>query len=289
VPKPRDRWDKLQILLDPIGKVLTALLVIAFGFLGNHALQQDQKRRAALELLSQREQTDGALRKDMFNKVIDQLSEQNHGSLDTRILNLELLAYNFHDSIDLGPLLKQIYAQLWTDERLNHSQVRRLRSLAEEIVARELVALREVGCSKEAVVNFAKLEEVLVLQNVISFDCASRTDLPARHFSADVFTNPTSTNLRTQTEVDVVLRVRPLTSDGAANERPTYFEFTVSPFDFPMINNVRLGAGGGRVSMVMTRVDDGGATLALVYFPDSRTSLKDRPFHDEVLEALEER
>ena len=34
-----------------------------------------------------------------------------------------------------------------------------------------------------------------------------------------------------------------------------------------MIDNVRLGEGGGRVSMVMTRVDDGGVTLALVYFP----------------------
>lgn len=61
----------------------------------------------------------------------------------------------------------------------------------------------------------------------------------------------------------------------------------VSPFDFPMIDNVRLG-DGGRVSMVMTRVDDGGISLALVYFPDTRTSLKDRPFHDEVLRALEQ-
>jgi hypothetical protein len=55
-----------------------------------------------------------------------------------------------------------------------------------------------------------------------------------------------------------------------------------------MIDNVRLGNGGGRVSIVMTRVDDGGVTLALVYFPDSRTSLKDKPFHDEVLKALEQ-
>ena len=38
----------------------------------------------------------------------------------------------------------------------------------------------------------------------------------------------------------------------------------------------------------MTRVDDGGATLTLVYFPGSRSSVKDRPYQDEVIQSLSE-
>ena len=102
----RDRWEKLQILLDPIGKILTAVLVVLLGYYGNRALQEDQKRRAYVELLSQREQADGTLRKDMFSKIIDQFVAPEKGTLESRILNLELLAYNFHESIDLGPLFE---------------------------------------------------------------------------------------------------------------------------------------------------------------------------------------
>jgi hypothetical protein len=286
VAKPRDRWDKLQILLDPIGKILTALIVVALGFLGNHALQEDQKRRAYVELLSQREQADGTLRKDMFSKVIDQFINPGAMTLEDKILNLELLAYNFHESIDLGPLLKQIYAKSWLDEKATHEQRQRLKSLAQEIVNRELVVVSEAGCAKQVGVSFAKLQDKLVLPDIISFDCVNRAGLPDKRFRADVMTNPETTDLRKQTEVDVVLSVTPLTSQRGADAESERFEFTVSPFDFPMIDNVRIGRTSGRVSMVMTRVDDGGATLALVYFPDSRTSLKDRPFHDEVLKAL---
>jgi hypothetical protein len=286
--KPRDYWDKLEILLDPIGKILTAVLVVLLGYYGNRALQQDQKRRAFVELLSQREQADGNLRKDMFSKVIDQFVAPTGSTLENRILNLELLAYNFHESIDLGPLLKQVYVQSWTDAQATSRQRKRLQNLAQEIVSRELVALTEAGCAKEAQVDFDQLEKTLVQPNFIRLeDCAARQGLPAKRFRADVMTNPQSTDLRKQTEVDVVLSVLSPSANRNSSGKQERFEFTVSPFDFPMIDNVRLG-DGGRVSMVMTRVDDGGISLALVYFPDTRTSLKDRPFHDEVLRALEQ-
>ena len=84
-----------------------------------------------------------------------------------------------------------------------------------------------------------------------------------------------------------MLRAQPIENGTPTPGKEEQFEFTVSPFDFPLIDNVRLGGGGGRVSVVMTRVDDGGVTLALVYFPDSRTSLRDKPFSDEVLKTLE--
>ena len=182
--------------------------------------------------------------------------------------------------------MKQVYVQSWKDKKATSEQRKRLQNLAQEIVGRELVALTEAGCSKQAQVDFAVLEHALVQPDVIRFECAGRKALPAKRFRADVMTNLGATNLRKQTEVDVVLSVKSGNGSDSAGKQER-FEFTVSPFDFPMIDNVRLGEGGGRVSMVMTRVDDGGVTLALVSFPETRTSLKDRPFHDEVLRALD--
>ena len=122
------------------------------------------------------------------------------------------------------------------------------------------------------------------MTGVIRFACEQTKELPAKWFNVDVMTNPTTTDLRTQTEVEVVLSVRP--SEKAADQERR-LEFAVSPFDFPLIDNVRL-ENRSRVSVAMTRVDDGGVTLSLVYFPGSRTSVKDKPFNDEILRTLED-
>jgi len=283
-PKQRDFWDKLQVLLDPVGKVLTAIIVVLLGYYGNKALQQDQQRRAYVELLSRREEADGSLRKDMFGKVIDTFVAPQKSDLDSRILNLELLAYNFHESIDLGPLLKQVYRQVWTDQRATTAQRKRLQNLAQEIVSREFVALTEAGCTQSAPLSFGQLEKDSVEAGFLDVNCEARPGLPAKRFTLDVMIKPDAAEVRKQTEVDAVLHVQRPQDTNSKDEDE--FAFTVSPFDFPLMDNVRLRPEG-RVSIAMTRVDDGGVMLSLVYFPDSRTSLRDKPFYDEVLKALD--
>ena len=59
--KPRDWWDKSQILFT----AMMPLALFALGFWGNNALQEDQRRRAFVELLSRREEADSNLRKDI--------------------------------------------------------------------------------------------------------------------------------------------------------------------------------------------------------------------------------
>ena len=277
--KPRDAWDKAQVLVP----VMMPLALFVLGFWGNNVLKRDQERRAFVELLSRREESDSTLRKDMFAKVIDQfIGQKVPPDLDTRILHLELLAYNFHESIDLGPLLKQAY-----DESLSRQatpeQRKRLHRLAMDIATREVEALRDWGCVLEGDVPFDKLLKENVLVGVIQKACPSNGgDSPAKWFRLDVMTNPAVTDVRRQTEVDVMLTVR---SSEKALDQEKRVEFTVSPFDFPMIDNVRL-EDRTRASVVMTRVHDGGVTLSLVYFPATRSSLRDKPFHDEVLRML---
>lgn len=282
-PKQRDRWDKAQVLLDPVGKVLTAVLVVALGYYGNRALESDQKRRAFVELMSTREQADNNLRKDMFAKVIDQFIGQKAAGLEPRILNLELLTYNFHESIDLGPLLKQVYAESLTGDS-TQTQRRRLQRLAQDIVSREVDALQEAACTLQGEVRFDELEKSQVLTHVIRGPCPQTRELQAKWFNVDVMMDPRSTKLGPKTAVDVVLSIRP---SAGAQDQEKQVQFTVSPFEFPLIDNTRLD-NRSRVSLVMSRVDDGGVTLLLVYFPGSRSSVKDRPYQNEVSKTLDE-
>jgi hypothetical protein len=61
--------------------------------------------------------------------------------------------------------------------------------------------------------------------------------------------------------------------------------FKVSFYDFPMIDNTRL-ANGRRIAVVLRSWEPGRADIALVYFPGSRASLKEKPYYEELIEQL---
>ena len=48
----------------------------------------------------------------MFTSIIDTFLKPQAPSLDVRILNLELLAYNFHESLNLKPLFFDVDRQI---------------------------------------------------------------------------------------------------------------------------------------------------------------------------------
>ena len=67
--KPKDFWDKFDIVLRPINGLLTALAVGLLGYYTSNVLRQGEIRqtneRVYTELMS-REQAESGLRKDMF-------------------------------------------------------------------------------------------------------------------------------------------------------------------------------------------------------------------------------
>ena len=131
---------------------------------------------------------------------------------------MELLAYNFHESIDLGPLLKQVYVQSWKDEKATSEQRKRLQNLAQEIMGRELVALTEAGCSKQAQVDFAVWSTPWF--SLMSFASSAQSRKATSQTVQGGCLRPTrASNLRKQTEVDVVLSVKSGNGSDSAESR----------------------------------------------------------------------
>src|SRR5262249_22082100 len=120
---PRDGWDKLGIILQPVGGLLTAVAGAILGFWTSSYGRSREQRDAALrermqtsetnarlysELTSKREESESALRKDMFASIINSFLRVGPATAEQKMLNLELLVYNFHESLNLKPLFLHI-------------------------------------------------------------------------------------------------------------------------------------------------------------------------------------
>ena len=65
----KDGWDKAQIILSPVGGLLTAVAVALIGFQLNARQAEDTKAKFYADLMGKREEADTSLRKDMSMTV----------------------------------------------------------------------------------------------------------------------------------------------------------------------------------------------------------------------------
>lgn len=149
----KDRWDKVAILLRPVGGLLTALMIAYIGFMSNGYLasrqQNEIRTRLYTELISQREESESALRKDMFTCIIGSFLNPDSATLEEKVLKLELLVYNFHESFNLKPLFihitKQIDEDKDTKDSIKTEFKDRVSEAAREITAKQLAILANAG------------------------------------------------------------------------------------------------------------------------------------------------
>jgi hypothetical protein len=280
--KDRDFWDKLQIVLQPVGGLLTALAVAFVGFFGSHMLERrqtaDTNARLYSELMSKREESESNLRKDMFVSVLARYLEPNPSGLDARVLNMELLAYNFHESLNLKPLFLQLARELaGTTDARRVEFLRRINAVAKEITAKQLFSLESHGRSFRRTVDFEQLGATpggLPLEpELITIDGET----------SEVVLRALGVNPHLQ-QVRVRLEVKP--GAGATKQADTRATFEVGFFDFPLIDSTRL-ANGQRCAVTVTAFSEVAADLAVICFPAEYASIKDRPYYDEVIRQLQ--
>jgi hypothetical protein len=297
--KEKTGWDKAEIILTPLGGLLTALAVAGVGFFGTRYLNSQQEtdtnQRVYAELIGKREESDVQLRKDMFKSIIETFLTSTAGQPKEDVLKLELLAYNFHDSLDLGPLFKQVYQQIQQGvltQREKESYLGRLQRVAAVVTGRQISALKEPGHAEERPVDLLLFKHspqgITLYEGDMqlpslgeSKGTAADPDHQSRHFVLDVLKADRKTR-----EIDIRLRV---TAPGSSDIRNPEVDknFWVGFFDFPMIDNTRL-SHDQRCAVVLNEFDPQSnfAQVSVVFFPGDRASLKEKPYYDEVLHTL---
>ena len=277
--REKDFWDKVDVVLRPINGLLTALAVAILGYYTSSIVRQNELRetneRVYTELMSSREQAESGLRKDMFLSIIQTFLRPENAGLEAKMLNLEMLAYNFHESLNLKPLFAHMDKQLMAASGAEKTEyVGRLNQVAQEITNRQLVLLEQVGKKFSRTVDFEKLR---ASHGGLELDPEKlKLGDTEREFMLSVLEFNTQ-----RRELTVELGVR--TSRDPSNVQRRIFH--VGYYDFPMIDNTRL-SNDQRAAVVLNQANEGGADLTIVYFPGSYASLKEKVSYDEVMEKL---
>jgi hypothetical protein len=291
--KKRDIWEKLGLILQSSGGLLTALSVALIGLIGSNYLKDRELRenriredsqiretrvRIYTELMSKREEAESALRKDMFVSIIGTFLRPGATSLDERVLNLELLSYNFHESLNLKPLFTYLEKQIESSgDSRKQEYMTRLYKVAMEISRKQMLVLEGAGQKTDRIIdwdNFKKNPGGFPLE-----DASLTLDGITRQFSLYVLSADKKTR-----EINLRMEIKTPTEDRK-NIETHNAEFWVGFFDFPMIDNTRL-PHDQRAAVILNAFEDGSADITLAYFPGSYASLKEKPFYGEVLQNL---
>ncbi len=282
----RDTWDKIDILMRPMGGLLTAVAITVLGFITSNALSQrqaiDTNTRLYTELMSRREEAESALRKDMCVSIINSFVNPRDTGLSASVLNLEMLAYNFHESLNLKPLFTEMRRRVVREREEaktdaaraeDDAYLDRLESMAREIVRRQMIVLEGVGKRFDRTIDLSGDPGGTSLEpETLTLDGVSTT------FAIDVLDVD-----RANREIRIGLNIE--TPDPELGRQTKVATFGVTYFDFPMIDNTRL-VGGQRCSVVLNDISDQSADITLVLFPGTYASLKEKPYYNEVIENV---
>jgi hypothetical protein len=282
--RPRkDFWDIVGVFFHPLGGLLTAMSVAYVGMKGSQVLERrqslDTNARLYSELMSRREEAETSLRKDMLTSIISSFfAPTSSADIDSKVLNLELLAYNFHDSLDLRPLFLDLQRRIRRSKDPDKVELQdRVVSVAREITAKQLFSLEGHGKSFRRSVDMEALQ------------LAGKAGLALEPEPVTIDGDSCEINLRvlsvSSEDHQLQVRLTVKAPEGRPELPDTRATFDVSFFDFPMIDNTRL-ANGIRCAVTLSNLNEFAADLTTVCFPGEYASLKERPYYDEVIQKL---
>ena len=291
-PEKKAWWEKASVVLQSSSGLITAITVAIIGMIGSNYLKerelaetQSRERlqaaetnvRIYTELMSKREEAESALRKDMFVSIIQSFLRPASASMDEKVLNIELLAYNFHESLNLKPLFVYLEKEIGRSKDSQRSDyLDRLHKVAMEITRKQMLVLERAGQKIDRIVDFETLKNT---PGGIAIDGATmKVDGIEREFSMVVLEADQNTK-----EMKMRLEIR--TPIDSARLETNAAEFWVGLYDFPMIDNTRL-SNDQRCSVVINAFDTESADITLGFFPGSYASLKEKPYYQEVVQKL---
>jgi hypothetical protein len=321
----RDWRDNVKFAASVVNSLAVPLLTVAATAVGIYATNTLKEREIAIAtennsqaLRNQREESETNLRSAMFRELVGPLLQSETEALGAAgqgdlpraqrlALLAELLALNFHEHFELGPLLRYVDTLPGqTDEARQ-----RLRSTSRRVISRQLAPLLSSAVAANQR-HPAFLEISLNADATEPADMALSCALPAaagsgQAVAASLTLQCSSTAAGTPLRIvspdgndSLQVNVRAVNWSaqtvgiysvllGAGGESQAHtppIEFTLSPYSFPFSDNTLLPSGN-RFGLYLTRIDEipGVARvmrLSFVWFPKDFVPPRERPFDLDV-------
>jgi hypothetical protein len=325
--KPRRDWrENAKFAASIINSLAVPLLTVAATVVGVYATNTLKEREIAIatenneqSLRNQREESETNLRSAMFRELVGPLLQSETDAMASGgpadlprsqrlALLAELLALNFHEHFELGPLLRYVDTLPGqTDEART-----RLRNTSRRVISRQLApllssavqsegshpAFLEISLNSDGTEAADKLLSCAVPDaaasggagggSSLTLNCSSNAQgSPLRIVSPDGRDN-LQVNIRAVSWAAQTVGIYSvlLDANGESQAHTPPIEFTLSPYSFPFSDNTLL-PGGNRFGIYLTRIDDipGVARimrLSFVWFPKDFVPPRERPFDLDV-------
>lgn len=300
--------------------LITLLVTLIGGYYLNDSLKAHEQQEAReskeremrvgkenlyAQLLIQREQSDALVRKDMFGVVINRfLAEPKQEDLETKVLQLELLANNFSQSLDLTSLFKDLERKLTSDIGLKDKRsqllLSRLDSTGLGIVNKQVIALSRRGYNKrlDFKIDARKFKPQVLFSETIPFSGLTLGEeqlLAEGNRPRKGTVDSNSISLKVVAELlgfrfqqrEMSIRVQVYITNDEKNIIDRSFD--IGLYSFPMLDNIQLPFGL-RLAVVITSYEPNDLEVAgdlyLMVFPASTASFKERQDYDDVLRDM---
>jgi hypothetical protein len=321
----RHGWrDSVRFAASVVNTLAVPLLTIAVTVVGLYATNTLKEREIAIAtennaqaLRNQREESETNLRSAMFRELVGPLLQSETaaaavaGDADLPraqrlALLAELLALNFHEHFELGPLLRYVDTLPGQTEEARN----RLRGTSRRVISRQLApllssvvddkgsrnpAFLEISLNSDATEPADKLLSCALpaggnaqSRETLSLRCSSTAlGQPLRVTSPDgrdsLQVNIRAVSWAAQTVGIFAVLVGP---NGEPQSHTPPIEFTLSPYSFPFSDNTLLPSGN-RFGIYLTRIDDipdvaRVMRLSFVWFPKDFVPPRERPFDLDV-------
>jgi len=217
-----------------------------------------------------------------------------------------LLSYNFHEAIDLGPLFKHLDVQI-TEAKIGNTSkkkyLERLRLLGLDVIRKQIAVLEQYGKKADTDISFADLENDTVDNSVtllLKEDFIQQKKKTSNTFITISMVNVDTATRQLKVRIDITPEISESDTTISLESEVDYQElvggnqllskgFWVSFYDLPMIDNIRL-ANGFRLAIVLNSfdVDNSIANITVIHFPGAYSSLKERPYYEELIQNLKQ-
>jgi hypothetical protein len=313
----RDWRENAKFVANIVNSLAIPLLTVAATIVGLYATNTLKEREIAIanknnsqSLRNQREESETNLRSAMFRELVGPLlqseaDEAAGGNTDLPraqrlALLAELLALNFHEHFELGPLLRYVDTLPGQTEEART----RLRSTSRRVISRQLAPLLSTAALEEGrnpsfleislnsdgmeaaekLLSCAVPEAANAASGSLTLNCSSSAQgAPLRIVSPDG-RDSLQVNIRAVSWAAQTVGIYSvlLGADGESQGHTPPIEFTLSPYSFPFSDNTLLPSGN-RFGIYLTRIDDipGVARimrLSFVWFPKDFVPPRERPF-----------
>ncbi|MCF6147811.1 MAG: hypothetical protein E3K37_04040 [Candidatus Kuenenia sp.] len=283
----------INCYIGPCGSLFVATAILVSGYLGSNYLKERTAAKARIErgvltmeaiqvysgIMRKQEEAENKLREDLFNTNIKIFSKTDTFKLNEQMLNLDIIATNFHESFNLKPFfeyMKEKISASSLSDSIYGAYLARLYQTAQTIIHKQMLILEGAGDKFSRMVDIERLkqshgslqleEENLMVEGV------------ERNYKTSVI----KVNIESK-EILVRLEVRTIKMNTAEVIKKTT-EFWVSFFDFPMIHYVTLSYDQ-RCAIVLNEFTETCADITLVTFPGS-LAIRGKPYYQDTIQNL---